>query len=284
MTRMAVVTDSGATLPEKISKRFGILVAPFTILLNGQSFLDGVDIGPRDFFARLRESEAVPKTSMVQPQQWLDIFSQAAERAREILCITVSETLSGTHQAAKAAAETFMEQNEARVRVVDSLTAGGAQGLLVERAAEWGQTLSLDDVAARLKRHLPRANLFFMVNTLKYAAQGGRVSHLVSWVSDRLSLKPIMSIRLGEVGPVDRPRTRRLGLERLVETLHSHLEGGVLRVAVNHGDAPEDAHAVLGRIQELMNPVSAWISDLTPVLGTHSGPDTIAVSSVEFEE
>lgn len=281
----AIVTESAADLPPALAAQEGIEVVPLTIIIDGEAFLDGVDLRPDEFYRRLARASSVPKTSQVTPHQMREAIEAASRRGRTVLCVTLSAELSGTHQAALSAAQAFTHETGVPVEVVDSRTAAVAEGLLAVQAARWGRQYEASEVARRLRAHLARAGLLGTLDTLEYLQRGGRIGRAAAWAGAVLSIKPIIGLRDGTVVPVERVRTRAVALKRLVELVGEQLQhAGRLHMAVAHGHAADDAMRVAEQLERAFRPQELWVAEFTPVMGAHTGPGVIAVGWLEVQE
>ena len=279
------MTDSVADLPPALAAQEGMEVVPLTVIIDGEAFLDGVELQPGDFYRRLARVKSLPKTSQVTPEQMWAAFEAAAQRGRSILYVTLSADLSGTYRVAQGAAEAFFQRTGVRVEVVDSRTAAVAEGLLAVQAARWGRHYDAAEVARLLQAHLPTAGLLAAVDTLEYLRRGGRIGRAASWAGGILSIKPIIAVRDGIVVPVERVRTRTVALQRLVELVGEQLQhSGALHMAVAHGNAVEDAAKVAVQLEYLYQPEELWMAQFTPVMGTHTGPGIVAVGWLEVRD
>lgn len=285
MPRIAVVTDSSVCLPRELVEQYGIAVIPLLLIIEDKEYLDGVDITPGEFYAKLKQAKKLPTTSSPSPGQYLEVFQELSQRAEGILCITVSSKVSIVHDSARQAVELAKETiPQTPIELIDSRTATMAQGYMVlaaARAAAQGQ--SLDQVAQIVREMVPQANLLFLLDTLHYMAKGGRIPKAAAWASSLLSIKPILTLSErdseGELTLLQRARTRSRGIDRLLSIMEERVvEGAPVRAAVHHVDALEAAQRLRERIQSRFHCEEFYITEATPVVGTHTGPGLLMLA------
>lgn len=287
MTRVAVVVDSTASLPPELVAEHGILVVPMRLTFGDETFRDGVDIQPAEFYRRLALGRLLPKTASPPPGEFLDAFRRAAERgAGGVLCLTLARELSSTHQAASLAAEQAQEAIRGlQIRVIDSRTAGGAEGLVaLEAARSARQDLPLGDVVATAERAIRDVQFIGALDTLHYIWKGGRIPRAALWATSLLRIKPILEIRHGQVPLVEKPRTRKRAFQRLIAIVVERAQGRQLRLMVLHGDAPQEAQALAAELKRKLHCKEMLVSTFTPVIGAHTGPGLLGVAFLPVED
>jgi DegV family protein with EDD domain len=271
--RTAIVTDSTCDIPPDMLEAYGITVVPLYVLWGGKELRDGVDIDRATVYARLRTDPEHPTTSQPTPADFVEAIR--ATGAEEALVLTISAALSGTYNSAAQAADLL----SARVHVEDSRVTAMALGwqvLAAARAREGGADLEGMIAAARAVR--ARNVTRFTVDTLEYLHRGGRIGGAQHFLGSALQLKPMLSLdqETGRVESVERIRTRRRALQRLVDAAVEELQGGgPLHLAVMHAAAPEEAAAVRPELEARLQPAEVFTAELTPVLGIHGGPGLV---------
>jgi DegV family protein with EDD domain len=276
MSKIAIVTDSTAYIPQDLVDKYDIRVAPQVLIWGEQTLLDGVDIQPQEFYTRLQSDPVHPSTSQVTPGKFKEIFEDLLEDDREILAILLSEKLSGTIDSAEQAIEFFPG---ARIEIVDSETTAMAMGfivLAVARALEEGATLA--ECKALAKKAVPNTGVVFAVDTLEFLHRGGRIGGGSRFLGTALNIKPILEVKDGRVEAVERIRTRKKSLNRVVELIEEKVgDRQPVRLAALHANAKEDAKLVLERASQRLNPIETIYSEVSPVVGTHAGPGTVGL-------
>ena len=211
-----IVTDSVSDIPPSVARANDITVVPLYVAIGGETYRDGVDITADDFYARLEGISRLPTTSQPSVADFQGIYRRLLEQGHQMVSIHVSAKLSGTFNSALQARESL--GGESQIEIVDSQLAGGAMALLVLSGARWAREMSDHrQVARRVSQSIGGNQGFVLVDTLKYLQMGGRIGKAQAFVDGVLQFKPILSIRNGETHPVERPRTRRRAMTRLVE-------------------------------------------------------------------
>lgn len=275
--KVAIVTDSTALIPEPLVTQYGIHVVPQTLIWGEETFKDGIDIQSQEFYARLKDASVMPKTSQPSPAAMHEVFSNLAEGGRAILAILVSEKLSGTIASAKQARELLPETD---IEIVDSWSVAMAMGFQViaaARAAQEGADLQACKALAEKARE--HTGVLLSVETLEFLHRGGRIGGAQRLLGTALNLKPILEIQDGRIEPLERVRTRRKALNRLVEVAEERIGGRTpLKVSVIHADAEEEARQVLDRVRDRCDPKESYLAHVSPVVGTHAGPGTVGIT------
>ena len=276
----AIVVDSTADFPEAPEHYANWRIVPLYVRFGTESFRDYVELGPDEFYARLRESPVTPTTSQPTPGDFRAVYEELAGYAR-VYSLHIAGTLSGTVEAARAAAE-----SGDRVRVVDTETASAAVamlGLSVQRRLERGTTD--DEIDALVQRHRRDSQLIFTLDTLDYLARGGRIGRAAAWAGELLKVKPILTIRGGEVIPLKRVRGNRRAFQEFIDVFDAgSREGPNLRVAIAHADAPDRAEALRELVRRTRPEAQLeLVTTLGPVVGTHAGPGTVGLFWFEDE-
>ena len=271
----AIVVDSTADFPEAPERYPNWRIVPLYVRFGDESFRDYVELAPDDFYARLRSSPVTPTTSQPTPGDFHTVYEELGGYER-LYSLHIAGTLSGTVESARAAAGEFGD----RIRIVDTETASAAVamlGLAIQRRLEWGTTD--EEVEALVERHRRESQLIFTLDTLDYLARGGRIGRASAWAGQLLKVKPILTIRGGEVIPVKRVRGNQRAFQEFITAFEAGSgEGANLRVAIAHADAPDRADA----LTELVGRTRAraqleLVTTLGPVVGTHAGPGTVGL-------
>ena len=279
MPKIALVTDSTAYIPDELVRLYNIQVVPLSLIWGDQTYRDGVDIQPDEFYARLQAAKTMPTTSQVSILDMQHAFQQLVERDLNVLGIFISAKLSGTYQSAVQARSALGGASE-RVFLVDSNTTSMAMGYVIlaaARAAEQGATVQeCAGLAEHAKEHV---GVYFVVDTLEFMHRGGRIGGATRFIGSALNLKPILALRDGRVEPEDRVRTKGKALERVLELASAQVGGkSNIRVATVHANAESEARALLQRAAAKMRAVESILSPVSPVVGVHAGPGTVGLA------
>ncbi|HSC92870.1 MAG TPA: DegV family protein [Gaiellaceae bacterium] len=270
----ALVLDSTADFPEAPARFPNVRVVPLYVRFGAESFRDYVDLGPQEFYARLRTAPELPTTSQPTPQDFADVYEELAEYER-VLSLQISAKLSGTYASAQLAAE---QAGGGRVRVLDSRTASAAIAMLalaVLRRLERGTTD--EEVEALVGSYADEAGLLFTVDTFEFLQRGGRIGKARAMAGQLLNIKPILSLREGEIEPIKRVRGNQKAFMEFVQRFRDgSSDGSTLRVGIAHADAPGRAQALVDMVRR-ERPLAEieLVTTLGAVVGTHAGPGTV---------
>jgi DegV family protein with EDD domain len=276
----AIVTDSNVSLPANLLEGLPISIVPLEIHHGTQIYKDGVDITPAEFYELQRTAKIQPTTSAPQPGAFVEAFTRAAGTADHIICLTLSSQLSATHSAAITARDAVSGSlGDVRIEVVDSLSAGTAQGLLALAAARMAKDgANTEALLMNIGRWQSSVHLYGYLNSLYYIWRGGRVPRSVMWMGKLLDVKPVLQLSGGKIGMVERPRTERRAMNRIVALATRAAAGGRTQVAVMHAAAPEQAEVLAQRLKSVLTPEELFITEFTPVIGAHTGPGLVGCS------
>lgn len=276
-SKVVLVTDSTAYIPRELVEQYDIRVAPQVLVWGDETYRDGVDIQPDEFYQRLRTAKVMPTTSQASPQEFQKIFTDITEEGRQALAIVLSADLSGTLTSVHQAAEMFPGTP---IEVVDSRTTAMAMGFLVleaARAAEQGASLA--ECKTLVEEARQKTGVIFAVDTLEFLHRGGRIGGGARLLGTALNLKPILEVSSGHIEPVEKVRTRKKSLTRLVELICDRVDGQrPVHLASLHANAPEEAQQLLEQAKQEFETVETVYSTVSPVVGTHAGPGTVGMA------
>jgi DegV family protein with EDD domain len=276
---VAVVTDSSAYLPDGFANRHAVHVVPLHVLIDDQSGLDGVDIGPVEVATALTGKRTVT-TSRPNPDEFVQTYRRLLDEGADgVVSVHLSRELSGTWESARLAAQ---EVGVDRVRVVDSRTTVMGLGFAVLRAATVAAAGGAGDaVEEAAVTAAARTTTFFMVETLEYLRRGGRIGSAAAFFGTALAVKPVLHVKDGHIVPLEKVRTTHRAVSRLVDlaeqaTVASGADG--VELAVHHLAAHERAVELATRLDERVAPSSGClVSELGAAIGAHTGPGMLAV-------
>jgi len=274
---VAIVTDSTAYIPPHLVEKYHLRVAPQTLIWGDETFRDGVDITPDAFYQRLATAKTLPTSTQVPVVTFTQIFRELTASGYAVLTVVLSSKLSGTFNSAQQAKEAFPD---AAIEIVDSHTTAmelGFHVLAAARAAEEGASLeACKAVAEKAQEH---TGVLLTVNTLEFLHRGGRIGGASRWFGTALQIKPVLEVRDGLVQPLEKVRTRGKAIARVTEIVAERVNGHTpVRLAAMHAHAEDDARRLLEQAAARLNPIETLISDVSPVVGTHVGPGTIALA------
>ena len=278
--KVAIVVDSSSCLPRELLEEWHIYVVPHELVIEEQSFRDGIDIEPAEFYQLLQKNEKIPTTSSPKPAGFLEAFRSASTVAESVVCITLSDNFSATHRSAFLAAQ--MAEAELPglcIKVVDSRAAAGAEGLIALEAARAAQReADLEQVMSRVEELIPNVDLLAFLDTLYYLRRSGRVPRVAAWAGSLLGIKPVTELKLGEARVVEKPRSRARAMERLVSVMKGRVHDRPVHVNVMHAHAAADAEKLGQRVDTEFNCHELFISEFTPVMGAHLGPGLLGLA------
>lgn len=276
-----IVTDSLSDITSDMAQELGITVVPVYVRFGEEVYRDRVEITTEEFYHRLVHGDAFPTTTQPPPGDFVAVYENLAKESDEVLVITLSSKLSGTYESALQAKK--MVEGKCRIEVIDSQTVVMGLGLIVISVAKAAQEgANLDKLVDLTRKSKPRSHAIMYFDTLKYLAKGGRIGKAKGLLGSMLSVKPILTVKDGEVHPVTRVRSRLAGIDYLY-----NFAAGFSRIeelAVEHATTPEDADKLVERLGLLFPKERIYKSTVSPVLGTHAGPNVLSVSILEAEQ
>lgn len=277
---VAIVTDSAAALSTEQASKYGLLVARMEITVEDETYLDGDEELLKDFYTRLEGFKSIPTTSAPKPAEFLDRIRKAAESAENVFVVTVSAKLSASFDAAKVAAELFMNENPGRiVHVFDSRTAASSQALIAIEASRVASTgASIREVELHLGSIVSKVRLVAMLDTLEYVHRSGRVPKVAVWATNALNIKPVMEYSTGKIGAIARPRSVNRAIKRIQSEMSRDLCDSVAHVNVVHAGAPERAELLRNWAENNLNCDEVLVTQFHPFMGAHTGPGLVGAS------
>ncbi|MGI6168567.1 MAG: DegV family protein [Christensenellales bacterium] len=282
MAGFVIATDSSADMPHQFVEENELLTISLTYTYEGRDHVDdfGKGDGYRELYRSLRNG-ATSTTSQVNTDTFMQLFTLAAEQGKDILYVAFSSGLSGTCESGMLAAKLMKEKYpDVNIRVVDTLAASMGQGLLVYYAVEMKkQGKSMDEVGDWLENNKLRVNHWFTVDTLEHLKRGGRVSGTAAFVASMLEIKPVLRVDdHGKLVPVSKALGRKKSLRALAEKVSERIVDSEQQIImISHGDCEEDAIRLRELVEKSVVCKGYMINFVGPVIGSHSGPGTLAV-------
>jgi DegV family protein with EDD domain len=283
-----IVTDSGAHLPPEVRRQFGIPVIPLIVLFGAKAYKDEVEVTNEQFYEMLRREKVHPTTSAPAPGDFVAIWKPLLDAGEEIVTLLIPSGLSATFSAAvNAKSQLEAEQGKPLpVTLVDSrwISMGmGFQAIAGARAACAGKTR--EQVAETMTALDSRLTLIFLLDTLEYLRRGGRIGNAQAFLGTMFRIKPLLQIADARVEPLERARSRKAGLNRLIELVgdpprrdSEPIGSGPLHVAVLHAGAPRDAEYLENELRARFNIAELYIAHIGPVIAVHSGPQAVGLA------
>jgi DegV family protein with EDD domain len=280
MSKVAIVTDSTAYLPDDLVSAYNITVVPLVVIWGEETLRDNVDIGPEEFYERLSTAKVMPSTSQATIKAFADVFEQLHQEGYEILTVVISSALSGTMDSAIQAMKMVPD---AKVELVDSKMTSvplAFMALSTARAAKHGASLAkCKEIAEAIRDH---SEVFFAVDTLEFLHRGGRIGGASRFLGTALNLKPILFLEDGKIEALEKVRTSKRAHHRLIELVRTRMDGQtpINMVGVVGAAADKSMTKLMADIKENFEPKEIMMADLSPVIGTHTGPGTVGVAYV----
>jgi DegV family protein with EDD domain len=275
MKRTVVVTDSNATVPADLERELDIRVVPIVLAIDGYIFQDGVDITPADVYRLLRESQHLPTTSAPSIGDFLRVYAAASQEASGIVSIHLSPKLSATYSSATAASQMV---DDVPIRVINCRTAAMGQGFVaIEAARAAASGAGLEAVVARAEEVASKITLLATIGTLEYLHRGGRIGSAATLLGTMLQIKPVLRLSGGHVEVFARPRTKARAVQVMLNHMADQVKDDPVRAAILQAGVPEEAEELRQRIAEQFDCDELYVTELTPVMGAHTGPGVLGI-------
>jgi DegV family protein with EDD domain len=274
--RVKIVTDSSSDLPSQIIKDLDITVVPLYVRFGEQVYRDRIDISEDEFYRRLIRETVHPSTIQPSPQDFTTTFQKLAKESSDgIISINISSKLSGTFNSANQAKNVV---EGIPIEVIDSEILSVGLGLVVISADKMAKAgASFNEIVGEIKQNLTSAHLMGLLDTLKYVQLGGRIGKAKALLGSLLNVKPILTLKDGEVMPAGQARSRNKGIDRLLE----FSKGKQLKsLGIAYNTTRDEAEMLADRIgqERIFNRENIIIARIGPMLGVHMGPGTIIVA------
>ena len=281
MSKVAIVTDSVASLPEDILRELDIHWVPYYIHRGKEVWRDLVSIDRTSFYQWMANASEIPKTANPSPADYAKIYQEiAASGLREIVSIHITSKGSGAFQAACIARDMILERlPELKIEVIDSLNVSMCQGWMVIEAARAALAgASFEAVIAKVKSMIPISQMLQTADTLKYLYLGGRIGKAQHLMGSLLNIKPIISMREGVIVSLGQARSRRRVYQLMVDKIEATVSSkGRIKIAYVHAAAREEVEKLKELVEARLDVVESLMAELSPALGVHTGPGTAGV-------
>jgi DegV family protein with EDD domain len=277
-----IVTDTTADLPLAFAHDLGISVVPLSVIFGDEVFREGIDISQDLFYDKLIRGKELATTSAPSVGDFLEVYEPLLKETDEIVSIHISSKLSATCENARQAAQLLVDRGT-RIEVVDSQVVSLGltfATLAAARVAREGG--GIEQIKAAVKSTVERLRIYFMLDTLEYLRRGGRIGRGRAFLGAMLRVKPLLSLRGGEVHPEERVRTKARAVERLFQIATSY--PNVREVAIGYSTNAQEAHDFQQRLQAVLPDVNILVTRVGPVIGAHAGPGVLGLGVLEGEE
>ncbi|MGG3999773.1 DegV family protein [Anoxybacillus kestanbolensis] len=273
MSKVKIVTDSTIDLPKEIIEAWDIRVVPLSISIDGETYLDGIDLTPQQFIEKMKQANELPKSSQPSAGQFLQVYDELGEAGYDVISIHMTGGMSGTVRSAESAAA----MTKTNVTVVDSRFISLALGFQVLEAAKMAsEEKTVSEIVSHLDTVRANTHLFVVVDTLENLVKGGRIGRGKAMIGSLLNIKPIASLEDGVYTPVTKVRSQSQIVKYLTNQFVEHTKGKKVRaVGITHADALDLSERLKQSIAETTGWTQTDIVYTTPIISTHTGPGAI---------
>ena len=273
-----IVTDSTAYLPEATVRQHDLHIVPLCVHFGEEAFKEGVELSHKEFYARLKAAPVLPTTSQPSAGEFYEVFKELVDAGHEVVALTISSKLSGTWNSAMAAKEMLPG---AAISVIDSLsTAIGLQLMLVAVVEAIHAGASRQQIVDQVEEIKAKIHVLFVVDTLEYLAKGGRIGNAKAFMGTLLKVKPILVLQDGAIEPLEQVRSKQKAQARMLELVDEYVgdKGVQAKIAICGALVPDEVSALSRELVGRLGCAQPLISEIGPVIGTHTGPGVIGVA------
>ena len=277
-----IVTDSTSDMPPQLAQQLGVAVVPLSVIFGEDVYKENTQITPDLFYDKLQKAKDLPSTSAPSVGDFLETYREVLKETDEIISIHLSSKLSATYNNACQAAAVLADEG-ARIDVIDSQSVSVGMTFLAAAASKAAAAgASPDEVRKLVDGMIPRLHIYVLLDTLEFVRRGGRIGRARAFIGTMLRVKPILSIREGEVHPEERVRTRAHALDRLFQlsTAFPNIES----IGVAYSTNAIEAEEMQKRLQDALGGKDVSMARLGPVIGVHAGPGVLGVGILEGEQ
>lgn len=286
INRVAVVTDSVSCLPRDLVEKYAIKIVPISVIINGQAYRDGIDITPKEVYQLVATSKNLPGTTSPSPGDFLEAYRELSNRVDGIICVTICSDISMMYDSATQAKR--MAEGDlphVAINVIDSRTAGGAEGfvaLAAARAAASGKDLA--QATRTAEDMILRVSMLGVLDTLKYLARSGRIPKIAAWAGSMLRLNPILTFSHERIGLLEKARTKPRAVQRILQIMEERMGRKPVHVNLMHANVPEEAAALKRQVESQFECVELFVTDFAPTMGVQAGPGVLALAFYSEED
>jgi DegV family protein with EDD domain len=275
---VGLVTDSASDITSEVAEDLKITVVPLYVQFGVETYKDRVDLSAEEFYDKLEHSSTLPSTSAPSPGMFAEVFDGLAAKYNQILGVFISRKLSATYDAALQGIK--LMKRKCQVEIADSMSGIMGEGLLVMEAAKKAIAgASLNELINLIQETIPKIHVRVTLDTLEYLARGGRIGKVQAFLGSMLKMNPILGIKDGVAFPASRVRSRAKASEWLFDFTSKFSK--VKALAVEYGTNVAEAKAFAKRMASVFPKVAIYISNVSPVVGTHTGPNPLGITVLE---
>ncbi len=272
-----IVGATSTGLSTKVAQELDITIVPLRVNFGIETLRDSVDISPEAFLDRLAASKQFPTTSQPPAGDFLEVYEELRAANHDVLCVLLSNKLSGTVMSANTAKEQLRDEH---IHVFDTLNVAVGESILVVEAARMAQAgKTLPEIVQRLEFMRDKIQLYFVVNTLEYLAKGGRVSNAQAFIGTVLQMKPILKVENGLVEGAERIRTVSKAHARLRHIVEEGIhDKSYVQVAVMYTTIKDKAQSLADEIRTTYHLTEVPVYTISPAVSAHTGPGALGVA------
>jgi DegV family protein with EDD domain len=276
MAKIKIATDSTADIPPALLKKYDISFIPLKVCFGERTYLEDVDLEPKEFYKKLVTFNGLPSTSQPSPGEFYEFYNALTEDGSSVISIHISSLMSGTSQSARIAASLLADRE---ITVIDSKQVCFALGIVVVAAAKAAKAgKSKAEILEIIEEMIENVHTYFVVDTLEYLEKNGRIGKAASLLGTMLNLKPILTFEDGLIAPYEKVRGKGKALEQIIKIAKDYSQKhGELRCFVFHSNVFEEAVEFEQKIRQELNCGEIMIGDIGAVVGTHAGPGIMAL-------
>jgi DegV family protein with EDD domain len=272
-----IVTDSGSDLPLELAKKLGITIVPVYICFGDKAYKDGVDIGPDELYEKLVKGPIYPTTTQPKPADFAEVYTALAKETDAIVSIHLPTKVSGTYNAAVQGIDIAKPRCE--VHVLDSLSVSAGIGLIAIAAAQVANKGGkVAEVLEETRKAISKTQMRGLLDTLQYLLKGGRITRARALVGTLLNVKPILTMRHGELVQAGMARSYAKGLEQVLEFVKNY--PNLREVGIAQSTVPEEAERLKKMLGSVIDEKHILMTRIGAGLGVHGGPGTIVVGAM----
>ncbi len=271
---LRIVTDGAVDMPAEWRREFDIQAIPINVHFGEKTYLENVDLDMPTFYKMVKESSVFPKTSQPSPHQFVEFYKNIAKEGDTILSIHITSKLSGTYASSVAAAEEL--RGMIKIVPVDTLAGSMATGFMCRAARQMERSgKSVDAIVQHIESIRSKVLLILTLDTLEYARRSGRVGTFSAALASVLNVKPIALLKDGLINMVDKVRTRKAALDRVLDMGKEAYGDQPVFIGVVHARDLASGQALLEEAKKRFNVKEAFLTDLSISLAINFGPGTV---------
>jgi DegV family protein with EDD domain len=277
-----IVGDTTSGLSESFALEHGVPIIPQIITFGANSYFEGVDITYDSFIDRLKVATELPKTAAPPPELFAEVFVQQGKTGRPVICVLPSALVSGTVRSATVGLAMARESGfpDLDVRIIDTSLIASPVSTLLRLAVEWAEAgVDIDTIESRVRDMCCRCRIYFVVDTLKYLAMGGRIGGAAALLGSVLQVKPVLTLREGQVDTLEKVRTHKRAVDRLKQLVTDQIAQGESGYpTIMHAAAEAEAAELRDFLQQELGIVEIPVQAVPPAVVTHGGPGILGVA------